>query len=115
MSAMTAVAKESVRVSWPADTSKNNGSLIMNKKSSTAQRDDRSYCGRNLSTQDVKRQSVLWHRRLGHAVPVEDVACQVKDSILPMATCTNLDCESCAKSKFRRQFKGSLTSLIELA
>lgn len=55
LSDMTAVAKDSARVSSPADNSNRNRSSIMDKKSSTAQLDDKGSCGRNPSTQDLKR------------------------------------------------------------
>ena len=52
----------------------------------------------------------LWHLRLGHALPLRAVTRHVRDGLLPHVECASVDCESCAKGKFKRSFQGSLTS-----
>lgn len=54
-------------------------------------------------------EATIWHRRLGHALPKADVSSHINNKSLPHGSCTSVDCEPCAKGKFRRSFPGSLT------
>ena len=62
----------------------------------------------------IKRETEIWHRRLGHVKSTKEIKRLVQDDQLPHPKCTTIDCEPCAKGKFRRQFKGSLTNSKEI-
>lgn len=63
----------------------------------------------NLST-----SSTLWHIRLGHVLNQTELQKYVNAGILPKVTKTSNHCEVCFKSKFRKQYKGSLTNAAKL-
>lgn len=65
---------------------------------------------KQMSSAFVKTQTKLWHERLGHTLSHSEISKQVKDGVLPVSSCRNIECENCAKGKYRRQFKGSLTN-----
>ena len=67
-----------------------------------------------MSRKEVNMNSKRWHDRLGHAKSVKEISTLVRDGQLPHISCRKIDCESCAKGKYRRKFKGSLTSESEV-
>ena len=56
----------------------------------------------------------LWHILLGHTMPLVTVRKQLNDGLLPHAKCRKSYCEPCAKGKYRRRFRGSLTSTVRI-
>lgn len=59
---------------------------------------------------DQTDEVALWHQRLGSTFSVRIVSQHVSDRLLPHASCSKTECETCAKGKFREKFSGSLTN-----
>lgn len=62
------------------------------------------------SDKDITRDAEIWHRRLGHTKTSNSIKEMVRNDKLPHVNCSTVNCEPCAKGKFRRSFKGSLTN-----
>ena len=58
--------------------------------------------------------ATLWHLRLGHAIPLKAVSSSFDSGILPRVVCSSIDCENCAKGKYRKRFSGTLTSAARI-
>lgn len=56
-----------------------------------------------------QKEVVLWHLRLGHAMPLKAVRGQIKKGLLPKSQMSNQGCDNCIKGKFARSYKGTLT------
>lgn len=50
-----------------------------------------------------------WHNRLGHLGSTKDIQDLISQGILPSTSPVKIRCDPCAKGKFRRFFRGSLT------
>lgn len=69
---------------------------------------------KKMSRKQAKINSQRWHNRLGHAKSVKEISKLVRNGQLPHISCRKIDCEDCAKGKYRRKFQGSLTKEAEV-
>lgn len=95
MKAMLAIVKEHAQVETDSD-----GYL---------ESDDSSVEDAKATNAKVDDDSRVWHHRLGHAKSIKEIKSLVRNGQLPHVVCARVDCSHCAKGKYRRQFKGSLT------
>lgn len=61
------------------------------------------------SSTDMSIAVKSWHRRLGHFGTKKDIKDMIDQGLLPSPQGSNAECTHCARGKFRRFYRGSLT------
>lgn len=112
MKSMMAIVKKHASVEMDTEDTDENGENDddSDANSTTSGDTEDTWVTRN----DVNDDSRIWHLRLGHAKSVQAIKNLVRNGELPHVACHTSDCDVCAKGKFRREFKGSLTSETEV-